>query len=176
MRLAAPILAFAGLGLASIAFPQLLGNGKELAQLAFDGELAPTLLLALLVLKPAATFICFGSGGPGGLFTPSLTFGALLGSVLGYGWSWIWPGTPLGLFAIVGAGALVAATTQGPISAIVLMIELTGQDRTFIVPMLVTVFVATAVARTIDQRSIYDARLTDAQLAERQRLRELGVY
>ena len=56
------------------------------------------------------------------------------------------------------------------------MIELTGQDRTFIVPMLVTVFVATAVARTIDQRSIYDARLTDAQLAERQRLRELGVY
>ena len=70
---------------------------------------------------------------------------------------------------------MVAATTQGPISAIVLMIELTGRDRTFIVPMLVTVFVATAVARTIDQRSIYDARLSDAELAERQRLRELAV-
>jgi H+/Cl- antiporter ClcA len=176
MRLTAPILAFSVLGLASIAFPQLLGNGKDLAQLAFDGELAPSLLLVLLVLKPAATFICFGSGGPGGLFTPSLTFGALLGSVLGYVWSWFWPGTPLGLFAIVGAGAVVAATTQGPISAIVLMIELTGRDRTFIVPMLVAVFVATTIARTIDQRSIYDARLSDAQLAERQRLRELAVH
>ena len=162
--------------MASIAFPQLLGNGKELTQLAFDGNLTPMLILALLILKPAATFICFGSGGPGGLFTPSLTFGALLGSMLGYGWSWIWPGTPIGLFAIVGAGALVAATTQGPISAIVLMIELTDRDRTFIVPMLVTTFIATAVARTMDQRSIYDARLTDAQLAERQRRRELAIY
>jgi len=175
LRVAAPALAFGSLGLASIAFPQLLGNGKELAQLAFDGALAPMLLLALLVLKPAATFICFGSGGPGGLFTPSLTFGALLGSALGYGWSCIWPGTPLGLFAVVGAGAVVAATTQGPISAIVLMIELTGRDRAFVVPMLITALVATAVARTLDQRSIYDARLTDAQLVERQRLRELGT-
>jgi H+/Cl- antiporter ClcA len=92
--------------------------------------------------------------------------------MLGYVWTWIWPGAPLGLFAIVGAGAVLAATTQGPISAAVLMIEMTGHDRAFIVPSLVAVAVATLVARTIDPRSIYDARLTDAELAERQRLRE----
>ena len=171
-RLIAPLLAFGLLGLASIAFPQLLGNGKDLAQLAFDGAVAPELLLALLVLKPLATFLCLGSGAPGGLFTPSLTSGALLGGVLGYGWTWIWPGAPLGLFAIVGAGALLAATTQGPISAAVLMIELTGHDRAFIAPMLIAVALATLVARTIDPRSIYDARLTDEEFAERQKLRE----
>jgi CIC family chloride channel protein len=175
-RLVAPVLAFALLGLASTAFPQLLGNGKELAQLSFDGAAAPTLLLALLVLKPLATFICFGSGGPGGLFTPSLSFGAVLGGVLGFAWSWIWPGAPPGLFAIVGAGAVVAATTQGPVSAIVLMIELTGRDRTFIIPMIVAAAIATLVARSIDPRSIYDARLTDAQLAERQRQRERPTH
>jgi H+/Cl- antiporter ClcA len=176
LRMAAPVLAFGLLGLVSIRFPQLLGNGKELAQLTFEGALAPGLLLALLVLKPLATFVCFGSGGPGGLFTPSLTFGALLGGVLGYAWSWLWPGAPLGLYAIVGAGALVAATTQGPISATVLMIELTGRNRSFIAPLLVAAVVATLVARTIDPRSIYDARLTDAQVAERQRRRELASF
>jgi CIC family chloride channel protein len=67
---------------------------------------------------------------------------------------------------------VIAATTQGPVSAIVLMIELTGRDRTFIIPMIVAAAVATLVARTIDPRSIYDARLTDAELEERQRLRE----
>jgi H+/Cl- antiporter ClcA len=174
-RVAAPVVAFGLLGLVSIRFPQLLGNGKELAQLTFEGALAPGLLLALLVLKPLATFVCFGSGAPGGLFTPSLTFGALLGGVLGYAWSWLWPGAPLGLYAIVGAGTLVAASTQGPISATVLMIELTGRDRSFIVPLLVAAAIATLVARTIDPRSIYDARLTDAQVAERQRRRELAA-
>jgi H+/Cl- antiporter ClcA len=171
-RLVAPVLAFAMLGLASAPIPQLLGNGKDLAQLGFDAAAGPMLLLALLVLKPLATFICFGSGGPGGLFTPSLSFGAVLGGILGWAWSWIWPGAPPGLFAIVGAGAVIAATTQGPVSAIVLMIELTGRDRTFIIPMIVAAAVATLVARTIDPRSIYDARLTDAELEERQRLRE----
>ena len=176
LRLIAPALGFGALGLVSIAFPQLLGNGKEMAQLTFDGALAPLLLVALLALKPLATFVCFGSGGPGGLFTPSLTFGALLGSILGYAWTWIWPGAPLGLYALIGAGSVVAATTQGPISAVVLLMELTGRDRSFIVPLLVAVAVATLVARTIDHRSIYDARLTDAQLAERQRVRELATH
>ena len=79
---------------------------------------------------------------------------------------------PSGLCALVGAGAVLAATTQGPISAAVLMIEMTGHDRAFIVPMLVAVVVATLIARTIDPRSIYDARLSDEELAERQTLRE----
>jgi len=153
--------------------PQLLGNGREISELAFTGQMTPLLLLILLLLKPAATALCIRSGAPGGLFTPSLAAGAMLGGVLGYVWSHFWPGVPPGLFALLGAGALIGATTQGPVSAVVLMMELTGRDRSFILPLLLIVGIATLVARTIEPRSIYDARLTDEEIAERQRLREL---
>jgi CIC family chloride channel protein len=174
-RLMAPIGGLGLLGVVSIWFPQLLGNGKDVSQLAFVGQVAPALLLILLVLKPAATVLCVRSGAPGGLFTPSLTVGALLGALLGHVWSWFWPGVPPGLFAVLGAAAVLAATTQGPISTVVLMMELTGRDRSFIVPLLLAVATATLVARTIEPRSIYDARLTDEEVEQRRKLRELAT-
>lgn len=67
---------------------------------------------------------------------------------------------------------MLAATTQGPISTIVLLMELTGQARAAVVPLLLAVATATLVARTIEIRSIYDARLNDAEIKERQELRE----
>ena len=174
-RLTAPLLGLGLLGVVSIWFPQVLGNGKDISQLAFTNQVAPALLLILLVLKPAATVLCVRSGAPGGLFTPSLTVGALLGALLGHAWSWFWPGVPPGLFAVLGAAAVLAATTQGPISTVVLMMELTGRDRSFIVPLLLAVATATLVARTIEPRSIYDARLTDEEVETRRRLRELAT-
>jgi chloride channel protein, CIC family len=167
LRLIAPVPALGLLGAASIAFPQLLGNGRDVAELAFTGRVAPLLLLALLLLKPAATLLCLTSGTPGGLFTPSLALGALLGGVLGYPWSLLWPGAPPGLFAVLGAAAVVAATTQGPVSTVVLVVELTGHARSFILPLLLMVAIATLTARLIDARSIYDARLTDEELRRR---------
>ena len=171
-RLAAPLVGLGLLGVASIWLPQVLGNGRDISQLAFTNQVAPRLLLTLLLLKPAATVLCMRSGAPGGLFTPSLTVGALLGAVLGHAWSWLWPGVPPGLFAVLGAGAVLAATTQGPISTVVLMMELTGRYRSFILPLLLIVGTATLVARTIEPRSIYDARLTDEEVEARQKLRE----
>jgi H+/Cl- antiporter ClcA len=170
-RVLAPTLALGLLGIVSIVFPQLLGNGKDITQLAFTNQVTPVLLLILLCLRPAATVMCLGSGVPGGLFTPSLTLGALLGGVLGYAWGWLWPGVPPGLFAVLGAGAVLAATTHGPISAVVLIVELTGRDRSFILPLLLAVGTATVVARTIDRRSIYDARFTDKEVKELQEAR-----
>ncbi len=171
-RLTAPLLGLGLLGAVSIPFPQLLGNGKDISQLAFANQVAPWLLVTLLVLKPAATVLCVGCGAPGGLFTPSLTVGALLGAVLGHMWSWFWPGVPPGLFALLGAAAVLAATTQGPISTVVLIMELTGRDRSFILPLLLACATATLVARTIEPRSIYDARLTDEEIEARQKARD----
>ena len=125
-----------------------------------------------MLLKPAASLICLGSGAPGGLFTPSLATGALLGGLLGVPWAHLWPGVPAGLFAVLGAGAFLAATTQGPVSAVVLMMELTGHARSATVPMLLAVATATLVARTIEPRSVYDARLGNAEVLERQRQRD----
>jgi H+/Cl- antiporter ClcA len=169
-RLLAPLVGLGLLGLVSIWFPQILGNGKDISQLAFTNQVAPLLILALLFLKPAAIVLCMRCGAPGGLFTPSLTVGALLGAALGYTWSWIWPGVPPGLFAIIGAGAILAATTQGPISTVVLMMELTGQYRSFLLPLLLAVGLATMIARTIEPRSIYDARLTDEEVKARREM------
>ncbi|MGO9064920.1 MAG: chloride channel protein [Myxococcaceae bacterium] len=171
-RVWVPIVALGMLGAVSIPFPQLLGNGRDVARSAFLGQLGAPLLLALLFLRPAATVLCLGSGAPGGLFTPSLAVGAMLGGVLGLPWSWLWPGVPPGLFALLGAAAMLAASTQGPISTIVLMMELTGHARAAIVPLLLAVATATLVARTIEPRSIYDARLSDAQVRARQQARE----
>ena len=175
-RYTLPVIIMTSLGVVSIWFPQILGNGKDVSELAFTGKVAPVLFLTLLLLKPAATLLCMRSGAPGGMFTPSLTAGAMLGGVLGHAWSYLWPGVPPGLFALLGAGAVLAATTQGPISAVVLMLELTGRDRSFILPLLLIVFTATIVSRSIEPRSIYDARLSDAQLRERQRLRALPPH
>jgi chloride channel protein, CIC family len=171
-RLVAPVVGLGLLGIVSIRFPQLLGNGKDISQLAFAGQVAPLLLLALFVLKPLATALCIRTGAPGGLFTPSLTMGAMLGGLLGAAWSWIWPGLPPGLCALLGAGAVLAATTQGPISAVVLLMELTGRDRSFILPLLIVAGTATLVARSIEPRSIYDAKLSDEEIVERQKLRD----
>ncbi|MHB8475781.1 MAG: chloride channel protein [Steroidobacteraceae bacterium] len=163
-RLLAPAVALVAVGVISIPFPQVLGNGKDIAQLAFINGVTPLLLLALVFLRPLATLVCLGSGVPGGLFTPSLAMGALLGGVLGIAWSWIWPGVPPGLFAVIGAAAVLAATTHGPISSIVLVMELTARDRSFMLPLLAAVVTATIVARTLDPRSIYDARFSDQEV------------
>ncbi len=171
-RLVLPVLALSCLGGVSIPFPQLLGNGRDVAELALTGGLGGWLPMALCLLRPAATMLCLGVGAPGGLFTPSLATGAILGAVLGLPWAWVWPGVPPGLFALAGAAAMLSATTQGPVSAVVLMMELTGYARAAIVPLLLTVATATLVARMIESRSVYDARLTDKQVRERQRARD----
>lgn len=166
-RLVAPLVVMGIIGAVSFPFPQILGNGQDVSEMAFKGAVGPRLLVCILLLKPLATVMSIRSGAPGGLFTPSLTVGAMFGGILGFGWSLLWPGTPLGLYSVLGAAAMLAATTQGPISTVVLMFELTGHNRSFVAPMLLAVTSATLFARLIEPRSIYDAKLDDKQLADR---------
>lgn len=160
LRLVAPIVVFTALGAVAIAYPQLLGNGKNVVQLAFDARLGVVLLAVLLVLKPLATAACLGSGAPGGLFTPTLAYGVLLGGLLGEGWSQIWPGAPLGSYAIIGGAAVLGASMQGPLAAVVLLLELTHHADALMVPILLAVAEATVLARVLGAPSIYSARLS----------------
>ena len=81
-------------GVLSIHYPQLLGNGKGIVQLARSRAASRSACpRVLLVLKPLATAACLGAGAPGGLFTPTLTIGVLLTGVLAGLWSHIWPHT-----------------------------------------------------------------------------------
>jgi len=170
--LVAPPLVFLAIGAVSIPFPQILGNGQDIAQFLFERPLAPGALVLLVALRPFCTVAAYASGAPGGLFTPTLAAGALLGAALGALWLWLIPGGDGRVFALIGATAMIAATTQGPVSALVLMMELTGQARLFALPALLAIVVATATARAIDMRSVYEARLTDAQVRERMRMRD----
>jgi chloride channel protein, CIC family len=171
-RFIAPPLVFALIGLLSIVFPELLGNGQGVAQLLFLHPLEPVALAVLVFVRPMATVASVASGAPGGLFTPSLAAGALAGAGLGQLWLWVHPGGDIGLFALLGAGAMLAASSQGPISSLVLMMELTGQARAFALPMITAIVIATVTARMIEWRSVYEARLTDEEVAERLLARE----
>ena len=163
MMFVVPILVFAFLGTLAIPLPEMLGNGKDVVQATLlDGYRVP-LLLALMVLRPLATGACLGSGAPGGLFTPTMTFGAVLGAVLGHGWALLWPGAPVGSYALLGGGAVLAATTQGPISAIVLVFELTGCLDTLMVSMMIVVGGAMLTARHFETRSVYSGRIHTAR-------------
>jgi CIC family chloride channel protein len=153
-----PLVAFGLLAVAAGRYPQLLGNGKDLAHDAFVGS---TLLfmLTLFVLKPLMTALCLGSGATGGLFTPTLSTGAVLGGALGILWSHLWPGSPSGAYAVIGAAAMTGAAMQAPLAAVVLAIEMTGAALPLAVPLAGATFLATLVARYVDGYSIYSGRL-----------------
>jgi chloride channel protein, CIC family len=165
-RVLAPLVAFVALGAVSLQYPQLLGNGRDVVQMAFVAQIGAGLLAVLLVLKPIATAACLGSGASGGLFTPTLTFGVLLGGLLGRAWALLWPGAPLGTYAIIGGAAVLAAAMQGPLAAVVMLLELTHHADGLMVPVLLAVFGATLVARVINAPSIYSSRITAGAAAD----------
>jgi CIC family chloride channel protein len=157
--LLAPPLAFCALGLIAIQYPLLLGNGRDLAQFAFTGGGALLTLLALGLLKPLVTALCLRSGAQGGLFTPTLSTGAVLGAFLGHLWTLLWPGTPAASYAIVGAAAMLAAGMRTPVAALAFAIELANSVNPVILAMLIALAGAMLSARLLERRSIYSARL-----------------
>ncbi|MFL6052342.1 MAG: chloride channel protein [Actinoallomurus sp.] len=156
--LVAPLLVFTAVGALAVPYPQLLGNGKGIVALTMGATPAVPLAFALLVLKPLATAASLGSGASGGLFTPTMATGALLGTLTGEGWAHLWPTATAG-YAIVGAAAMLAAAMQAPIAAVVLLLELTRNIDALMVPLLLAVTGATLVSRYLDSPSIYSVRL-----------------
>ena len=155
----APVIAFGVLGVIGIWYPQLFGNGLDMARDAFLGIGGFSLLLTLFALKPLVTALCLGSGASGGLFTPTLATGAVLGGALGIAWNLAWPGSPSGAFAMVGAAAMIGAAMQAPLSGLALVLELTHSGFGLMVPMMAATGIATVVAFHVDGYSIYSARL-----------------
>jgi H+/Cl- antiporter ClcA len=128
-------LVFPIVGLLAIPFPQLLGNGKGLAQAGFDNEVGLILAVTLLLLRVVVLVASLRAGAAGGLLTPGLSIGALLGIILGTFWNHLWPTGSLTSFAIVGGTAFLAASMKMPLTAIVLTVEFTGIGQEFLVPL-----------------------------------------
>jgi H+/Cl- antiporter ClcA len=143
---AATVVVFTGLGALGITYPSLLGNGKGLAQLAFDGSLGLATAAALAALKPIATAACLGAGAAGGLLTPSFATGAALGAFTGQLWTHLWPGAPVIGCALAGAAAVLAVTQRAPVTAAVLAMEFTHARLTMLVPVAVAILAARLTA------------------------------
>lgn len=154
---------FLAVGLVALAYPAVLGNGLDLAELAFSGAVGAATLAALLVLRPLATGASLRSGALGGLLTPTLCLGSVLGGLAGAGWVHLWPGAPTGSLALLGAVALLAAAMQAPLTAGALLVELTTHGSDLLVPGLVVLAGASLTARLLDDRSIYSAPLARAR-------------
>ncbi|MHB8378482.1 MAG: chloride channel protein [Acidimicrobiales bacterium] len=153
-------LSFMVVGVVGLWYPQLFGNGKGIAHNAFLGLGGVGLLFALFALKPLLTALTLGGGAAGGLFTPFLATGAAMGGFMGALWTHLWPGSPVGAFALVGAAAMVGAVMQAPLVGIVLVMELTHGGFNISIPMMAATVIATVIVRQIDGYSIYSARLS----------------
>ncbi|MEE8423208.1 MAG: chloride channel protein [Thermodesulfobacteriota bacterium] len=148
------------LGSIGIFFPHVFGNGYETIDMSLIGQLSWYLLLALLFMKMLATSLTLGSGGSGGIFAPSLFMGAMAGGVIGKLVNALFPtltASP-GAYSLVGMGAMVAAATHAPITAIIILFELTN-DYKIILPIMITSVVATLTSTLLKKESIYTIKL-----------------
>ena len=148
------------LGVASLIFPQILGVGYGAIDLALMQKMAWWLLLVLVVVKILATSITIGSGGSGGIFAPSLFLGAMAGGFFGVIVNQLFPNITAspGAYSIVGMGAVVSATTHGPLAAILILFEMTG-DYKIILPLMLACIIATIASGQFLRDSIYTLKL-----------------
>jgi CIC family chloride channel protein len=156
------------LGVIGRFFPQVFGTGSETLQEATWGTLSPLLLLALIPLKMIATSLTLASGGSGGVFGPSMYVGAMLGGAFGAGVHALFPQATAGsgAYALVGIGGLVGGTALAPLTAIILLFEMTDDYRIILPVMLVTAL-SVVVTRTLVGESIYTLKL---------RRQDIGYY
>lgn len=153
---------FGGLAVGAIGFfyPQVFGVGYGTIDEALFGELGFALLAGLVVLKLLATSLTLGSGGSGGVFAPSLFMGAMLGGAFGLVVNNLFPEAtaPAGAYALVGMAAAFAGGARAPITAIVILVEMTRNYES-ILPLGIAVLVSTVVSRLLRKDSIYTIKL-----------------
>ncbi|MEM5330077.1 ClcB-like voltage-gated chloride channel protein [Paraburkholderia sp. JHI2823] len=177
-RIHAPLpvrLALGGLvvGILSVWTPEVWGNGYSVVNSILHSPWTWTALATVLVFKLVATAATVGSGAVGGVFTPTLFVGAVLGCLFGQGMHALWPdGTSASYaYAMVGMGAFLAGATQAPLMAILMIFEMTLSYQV-VLPLMLSCVVAYFVARATGKASMYEITLhRNREEAERMRLR-----
>jgi chloride channel protein, CIC family len=165
-RLKAPVYLRLGLGgalvgLIAIQFPGVWGNGYFITNQILVGDYRPdwtglVFLIGLLLAKLLATLATVGSGAVGGVFTPTLFLGAGLGGVFGLGLRQLHIATelPVAVFALVGMGSMLSATTRSPLLATIMLFEI-SLDYSVLPPLMLACVVSILVARKLHPESIY---------------------
>jgi CIC family chloride channel protein len=169
------LIGFSLVGAIGIWLPYVFGNGYETVNLALNQQLPLKLLLLLPVAKLLATAVTRGSGGVGGMFTPTLMMGSLLGGAFGtfvHGWFPDHTAGP-GAYALIGMAAVLSGTTAAPIMAIFMIFEQTNSYQ-IILPLMLVSIVSNSVARRLKPQSLSENSLRRRGV-ELPRGREAGV-
>ena len=178
-----PVIGAAVVGVCGLAMPEVLGIGDDTVDRLLHGEnLIWTSLLALLALKVLATAGGIGLGLPGGVIGPILFIGAVFGALFGVVGASLGLNAPasVGLYAMIGMGAMMACTLQAPMAGLIAILELTG-NPSFILPGMLAVVTATITAGHVGRReSLFMGLLRSWGLDYRndpisQSLRRVGV-
>lgn len=148
------------LGVVLLAMPQMYGVGYPILQNAVEGKYVIGFLLLLLVMKMVATSLTIGIGGSGGVFAPTLFVGAMAGSAFGGIAHDIAPGIVVsaGAYGLIAMGAALGGATRAPITAVIILFELTG-EYSIILPLMLAVAMAAGTSQLISNDTIYTRKL-----------------
>ncbi|WIV66640.1 chloride channel protein [Natrialbaceae archaeon AArc-T1-2] len=157
-----PALGGLGLGVLALSAPQVHATGYPVIQDALVGAFPLEVVLAFGVAKIVATSLTLGSGGSGGIFAPALFIGAMMGSAYGTVLEDAFPavvGDPT-TYAAVGMGAVFAGAAHAPLTAIVIVYELTGDVR-IVGPLAIACLLSTVLSRRVLEPNIYTIGLLE---------------
>ena len=141
--------------------PRIFSVGYDSINTALANNFTLQITLALLFLKMLATLITLGSGGSGGVFAPSLFMGAMMGATFGQAVNLLFPEitAPAGAYALVGMAAFFSGAAHAPVTAILILFEMTG-DYQIILPLMLTTVISTLISRLLSKDSIYTLKLS----------------
>jgi chloride channel protein, CIC family len=155
-----PLIGGLLIGLMGIVVPAIYGVGYDSMYMALEGKIAWYVMAGYVLAKIIATSISLGSGGSGGVFAPALFLGTMLGGAFGAVVHILFPGITAGsgAYSMVGMAAVVAGTMHAPMTAILIIFEITN-DYTIILPLMVSSIIATILTMKIKKESIYTLAL-----------------
>ncbi len=159
-KFAKPALGGLALGVLALYVHQVLATGYPVMTAALHNELPFYTVFVLVFAKIAATSLTLGSGGSGGIFAPGLFIGSMLGVTYGKIVNSLFPritGGP-GSYGIIGMGAVFAAATHAPLTAIIILFEMTGDIKLFL-PMIFACIIGTVFTSHVRKRNIYTTKL-----------------
>lgn len=141
--------------------PHMYGSGFEFIEIALQGSGSLWVLLLLVFLKPLATSFTLGSGNSGGVFAPSLFIGAMFGGAMGHLFELWFPSISggAGAYALVGMAAVFSATARAPLTAMLIVFEMSN-DYLIILPLMVAGVTACYFAQWLHPESIYTLKLS----------------
>ena len=145
-------------GLIGYFFPAVLGVGYTYVDRVLNGDAVLETVIVLGILKLVATATCYSSGNAGGIFSPTLFMGAMMGAATGGIAHKLFPGITAGpgAYALVGMGTAFAGIIRTPFTSVIMIFELT-RDYTIIVPLMISNTIAYFISQQLQRETIYDA-------------------